>query len=129
MFLEARVLSHEHGTCNHGHSYTILDVKKRQCFCLGLRELGGADAQTQLYLFKVVLDEIEVNQKQRIYYQSCYKYPEFGGRQMCHTKKIEIFTKCKKELLLRVTKTCHKLPKEYQQALGNANEFFVAYIF
>ena len=103
--------------------------KKDSIFVLGLREEGGADAQTQLYLFKEVLDEIEVNQKQRICYQSCYKYPEFNGRQMCHTKKIEIFIKYRKELLLRVTKNYHKLPKENQQALGNINEFFVAYIF
>ena len=51
------------------------------------------------------------------------------GDRCATQKKIEIFTKYKKELLLRVTKTCHKLPKEYQQALGNVNEFFVAYIF
>ena len=82
MFLEARALSqiqlasvltentdenltlHSDGTSKHGHSYTTLDVKKGdEVLVVGLREVGGADAQSQLDLFKEVLDEIEVNQK------------------------------------------------------------------
>ena len=81
MFLEARALSqiqlvsvltestddnltlHSDGTSKHGHSYTTLDVKKGDdVLVVGLREVGGADAQSQLDLFKEVLDEIEVNQ-------------------------------------------------------------------
>ena len=65
--------------------------KKDGVFVLGLREVGGADAQTQLYLFKEVLDEIEVNQKQRICYQSCYKYPQFGGTDVWHKKNWNFY--------------------------------------
>ena len=82
MFLEARALSqiqlasvlaentddnltlHSDGTSKHGHSYTTLDVKKGDdVLVVGLREVGGADAQSQLDLFKEVLDEIEVTPK------------------------------------------------------------------
>ena len=82
MFLEARALSqiqlvsvltentddnltlHSDGTSKHGHSYTTLDVKKGDdVLVVGLREVGGADAESQLDLFMEVLDEIEVNQK------------------------------------------------------------------
>ena len=82
VFLEARALSqiqlvsvlientddnltlHSTGTSKHGHSYTTLDVKKGDnVLIVGLREVGGADAQSQLDLFKEVFDEIEVNKK------------------------------------------------------------------
>ena len=55
---------HSDGTSKHGHSYTTLDMKKGDdVLVVGLREVGGADAKSQLDLFKEVLDEIEVNQK------------------------------------------------------------------
>ena len=82
MFLETRVLSqiqlvsvltentdenltlYSDGTSKHWHSYTTLDVKKGDnVIIVGLREVGGADAQSQLGLFKEVLDEIKVKQK------------------------------------------------------------------
>ena len=101
MFLEARALSeiqlvsvlienthnnlklHSDGTSKHEHSCTTLDVKKEDnVFIVGLRESGGADAQSQLDLFKEVPDEIQVNQKKWTCHQICYKYQEFNVRQM-----------------------------------------------
>ena len=66
---------HSAGTSKHGHSYTTLDVKKGDdVLVVGSREVAGNDAQSKLDLFKEILDEIEVNQKKRIYYESYYKY-------------------------------------------------------
>ena len=42
---------HYNATSNHGHSYTTLDVKKGDVLVVGLTEVGGADAQSQLDLF------------------------------------------------------------------------------
>ena len=55
---------HSDGTSKHGHSYTTLEVEKGDdALVVGLREVGGADAESQLDLFTEILDEIEVIQK------------------------------------------------------------------
>ena len=75
MFLEARGLAQTHvatklldskenpltlysdGTSKHGHSYTTFGVQSgEEVFNAELREVGGADAQSQLDLFKVLED-------------------------------------------------------------------------
>ena len=101
MLLEARALSqlvsvltkntdenltlHSDGTSKHGD--TTLDAKKGDyALVLGLREVGGTDAQSQLNLFKEVLDEIEVNQKKKICYQSYASIKNLMS-DMCNTKK------------------------------------------
>ena len=74
MFLEARGLAQIHvvkvtgqqresiysdGTSKNGHSYTTFDVQSGEdVFIVGLREVGGADAQTHLDLFKDVLEDV-----------------------------------------------------------------------
>ena len=45
------------GTSKHGHSYTTFGVQSgEEVFNAELREVGGADAQSQLDLFKVLED-------------------------------------------------------------------------
>ena len=76
MFLEARGLAQIHvatklldskenplklysdGTSKHGHSYTTFDVQSgEEVFVVGQREVGEADTQSQLDLFKEVLED------------------------------------------------------------------------
>ena len=144
MFLEARALSqiqlasvlaentddnltlHSDGTSKHGHSYTTLDVKKGDdVLVMGLREVGGADAQSQLDLFKEVLDEIEVTPKKGFATKVVTSIKNLMSDRCAIQKKFnDLFIKYRKGLLPQVTKNWHKLPKENQQSLGNVNEFF-----
>ena len=79
MFLEARclvqihvasVLSenqsnltlHSDGTSKHGRSYATYDIQAGEdVLVVGMREIGGADAQSQLDLFQELLDEVGEN--------------------------------------------------------------------
>ena len=79
MFLEARCLAqihvasvlceyqgnltlHSDGTSKHGRSYTTYDIQVGEdVLVVGMREIGGVDAQSQLDLFQEVLDEVGEN--------------------------------------------------------------------
>ena len=65
---------HSGGTFKHGHSYTTLDVKKEDdVLVVGLREVRGADVQSQTYLMRYLM-KLRSIKKKRIWYQSYYKY-------------------------------------------------------
>ena len=51
---------HSDGTTKHGRSYATFDVINEQGKLLGcgLREVGAADAQSQLVLFYEILDDV-----------------------------------------------------------------------
>ena len=62
--------------------------KKEDVLVVGLTEVGGADAQNQLDLFKDGASWNWDQPKKRISYQSYYKYQEFDVRCATHTQKI-----------------------------------------
>ena len=51
---------HSDGTTKHGHSYTTFDLvnKEGKLLVCGLREVGAADAQSQLDLFLEILNDV-----------------------------------------------------------------------
>ena len=79
MFLEGRCLAQIHvasvlfenqgnitlhfdRTSKHGRSYTAYDIQAGEdVLVVGMRQIGGTDAQSQLDLFQEVLDEVGEN--------------------------------------------------------------------
>ena len=149
MFLEARGLAQIHvattlldikenpltlysdGTSKHGHSCTTFDVQSgEEVFVVGLREVGGADAQSQLDLFKEVLEDVGGSLSNR---NGCGNFKNLLFKSIknlisdrCATDKKfnNLFTKFRKELLPDVIKNWENLSNDQQQSLGNGYEFF-----
>ena len=59
---QGNITMHSDRTSKHGRSYTTYDIQAGEdVLVVGMRQIGGADAQSQLDLFQEVLDEVGEN--------------------------------------------------------------------
>ena len=151
MFLEARclvqihvasVLSenqsnltlHSDGTSKHGRSYTTYDIQAGEdVLVVGMREIGGADAQSQLDLFQELLDEVGENLGKG--------GNDFGKKVFLNIKNLmsdrcavqkkfnNLFIKLRKEYLPDVVRNWSNLSNVEQESFGKVNNSFVDFIF
>ena len=118
-------------TSKHGHSYTTFDVQSgEEVFAVGLREVGGADAQSQLDLFREILEDVggslSKGNGNGNFTNLVFKSIKNLMSDRCATQKKfnNLFTKFRKELLPDVIKNLENLSNDQQQYLGNVNDFF-----
>ena len=146
MFLEARCLAqihvasvlsenqgnltlHSDGTSKHGRSYTTYDIQAGEdVLVVGMREIGGADAQSQLDLFQELLDEVGENLGKG--------GNDFGKKVFLNIKNLmsdrcavqkkfnNLFIKLRKEYLPDVVRNWSNLSNVEQESFGKVNEFF-----
>ena len=143
MFLEARCLGqihvasvlsknqgnltlHSDGTSKHGHSNTTYDIQTgKGILVVGMTEIGGADAQSQLDLFQEVLDEVGENlgKGSNDFGKTIFSNIKNLMSDRCAVQKKfnNLFIKLRKEYLPDVVRNWSNLSNVEQESFGKVN--------
>ena len=115
---------HSDGTTKHGRSYTTFDLVNQEgkLHVCGLREVGAADAQSQLELFCEILDDVcsSVLNKEEIINKTFINIKNLMSDR-CNTQNL--FVEFRKNIL-KHTVNFDDLSKVEQEKMVQVNQFF-----
>ena len=121
---------HSNGTSKFGRSYSTFGFKKDDgtLLVVGMREVGGADAQSQLDLFEEVFDEVCEsfgNEKENLISKSLVSNKNLMSDRCATQKKFNnLFIEFRKNVLPHTIKNFNDLSLEQQKKMANVNQFF-----
>ena len=120
---------HSDGTTKFGHSYTTFDVQKSdgKLLVVGMREVGAADAQTQMDLFREILGEVcdSLENKDEIIRSTFINIKNLMSDRCAVQKKFnDLFIEFRKNILKNATKNFDSYSVEQQEKMIKVNQFF-----
>ena len=120
---------HSDDATKFGRSYTTFDVQKSdgQLLVVGMREVGAADAQTQLDLFREILGEVcECLENKDEIVRSCFVNIKNLMSDRCAVQKEfnDLFIEFRKNILKNATKNFDSYSVEQQEKMTKVNQFF-----
>ena len=121
---------HSDGTTKFGRSYTTFDVQKSdgQLLVAGMREIGAADAQTQLDLFQEILGEVcdSLENKDEVIRSTFINIKNLMSYHCAVQKEFnDLLTECRKNILKNATKIFDSYLVEQQEKITKVNQFFL----